>query len=409
MNHLLIHKSCRHGFHIVMACLGIWLLGGSCSSDENEAWSSAQEEDGALIEVQLSTRATNADGDLVTYPDDNLVGTQHASQVMLYIFKGNGDEAEYCGIRENIGWKEHFTANGGSLPDHTTSMTYRLQAKLEAKTSYQFLAVGMNEEGAASFDISLTPLTEQGRQATTLVEAIGQLKSLKSAADIRRSEIYVGTEPYQPENHGATRITLHRRVAAVAGWFTNVPMQVLSPVTPNVVDKQVAKLRLSLYAAQNMALPLVMRRQKPFEDYISKPAAATDAARTTLVEMEVPADAGSKTVIHGGSFMLPIPAPVDKETYTMRLELVNLAGQVLSVRRIKLPKGDDLDHGETGGGTGIIDTESAFRFPIIANHYYGIGKPSQAIDLKGSGTDLVITVDPSWDEEADLELGEKNE
>lgn len=156
-----------------------------------------------------------------------------------------------------------------------------------------------------------------------------------------------------------------------------------------------------------MALPLLTRIQKPdFEDYIPSAAKGDDA--TTLVEIEIPTGYNPTDTVSGGSFVLPVVAPADKEKYTLRIELLNAAGQILSVRRAKLPKDDSLDHGSTGGGTGIIDTESAFRFPIVANHYYGLGGPGKAIDLKGSGTDLTITVDPSWDEEADLELGEKN-
>lgn len=382
------------------ACLCGWLLWGSCSS-EDEVLSSVSPTDGVTVEVELSTRVQNANDDLVTYPDDNLVGTQHATTVMIYFFKGTDESAEYCGSYENIGWKEHFEAIGDTKP-HTKSMTYRLTHKLEKDIPYQFLAVGTNDEGTAAFEFPFTT-------RTTLAEAIGQLKE-KSAEAIRRSEIYIGTAVYEPQKHSATHITLHRRVAGVAGWFTNVPKQVLTPVTEGVQDKLVASLRLSLYAPQNTKLPLLIRQQKPnFEDYIASAATESDAARTTLVEIQMPAEFTVETKVNGGSFVLPIPAPADRENHTLRLELVNQSGQVLSIRRIKLPKNDDLDHGETGGGTGIIDTESAFRFPIIANHYYGIGSPQKPIDLKGSGTDLTITVDPSWDEEADLELGEKNE
>lgn len=403
----------RHYLPVWLTCLWAWWLGGACSS-ETEALSDGQDAEGLLIEVRLNTRAADANGDLVTYPETSMVGTQHATTVMLYLFKGQGEEAEYCGISEDIDWKNHFITNGGTLPIHTASMTYRLKHTLDTNTPYQFLAVGMNHEGTEAFEVPLKAATTQGQgeRGTTLAEAIGQLKStaLKaSASTIQRSEIYVGTEPYRPETHGATHIQLYRRVAAVAGWFKNVPQQVLSPVTPGVTNQKVTGLRLSLYTPQNTALPLVPRQQKPdFKDYIFQPAGEQDVARTTLIEMEVPDNVSSTEVIHGGSFVLPIAAPADKETYTLRLELLNAQKQVLSLRRIKLKMDDDLNHGETGGGTGIIDTESAFRFPIIANHYYAIGKPDQAVDLKGNGTDLTITVDPSWKEEADLELGDKN-
>lgn len=215
---------------------------------------------------------------------------------------------------------------------------------------------------------------------------------------------------FNPENHIATRITLRRRVAGVAGWFKNVPAEVAAPLTQGVTDRRLSKLRIALYTAQNTVLPLIKRQQKPdFEDFIASASSAADA--TTLVEIPITPDNTSKGIeqtFTGGSFVLPIPAPADKEKYTLRIELVNKEGQVLDVRRAKLPKNDELDHGSTGGGTGIIDTESAYRFPIVANHYYGLGSPHKPIDLKGSGADFTITVDPTWNEEADLELGEKN-
>lgn len=397
---MILHYKYIIRLYLWAICLCTGVLAGACGSNETEELPGGQEEEGPLLEVQLSTRALNGNDELVTYPDTTtLVGTQHASTVRIYLFKGADESAEYCGV-EDIGWSAHFRDNGGVLPNHTASMTYRLKTRLGKDTPYCFLAVGMNDIGNIAFEIPLTA-------GTTLAEAIGMLNTTAKVSDIRRSEVYVGWEAYQPENHSATRITLRRRVAAVAGWFTNVPTRVLSPITAGVTDGNVKTLRISLYTAQNMALPLLARKQKPdFEDYI--PSKAPGDKATTLVEIEIPTDYNPKDAVSGGSFVLPIAAPADKDKYTLRIELLNAAGQILSVRRVKLPKDDGLDHGSTGGGTGIIDTESAFRFPIVANHYYGLGAPGRAIDLKGSGTDLVITVDPSWDEEADLELGEKN-
>lgn len=363
-----------------------------------------------VIQVEVSTSTLNANDHLVDYPDTTtLMGTQHVTHVMLYIFKGSDETAEYCGQFEEVKWKEHFTANGGMLPIHSVQMNHRLKTQLERNTPYQFLAVGTNDEGHETFNVPLNPSAE-GQKGTTLTEALGKLKETATVQKLRRSEIFVGLKAYHPENHIATKITLRRRVAGVAGWFKNVPAEVAAPLTQGVTDRRLSKLRIALYTAQNTVLPLIKRQQKPdFEDFIASASSAADA--TTLVEIPITPDNTSKGIeqtFTGGSFVLPIPAPADKEKYTLRIELVNKEGQVLDVRRAKLPKNDELDHGSTGGGTGIIDTESAYRFPIVANHYYGLGSPHKPIDLKGSGADLTITVDPTWNEEADLELGEKN-
>lgn len=406
------HTIRRKWLHLCSLFLCTGLLTTACSNDIEEA-SGGMAPTAPVIQVEVSTSALNADGHLVDYPDTTtLVGTQHVTTVKLYLFKGSDETAEYCGVTEDVKWREHFEAQG-ALPNHTDSMSYRLLAKLKPNTPYQFLAVGTNDKGNEAFDIPLTSSAE-GQKGTSLTEALGQLKTASKVQDIRSSEIFVGLETYRPERHSATRIKLFRRVAGVAGWFKNVPTEVSAPLTPGVAGRKVASLRIALYTNQNRALPLIKRQQKPdFEDFIA--SAAQDAEETTLVEIpidfgnsETTPEKSSEKTFNGGSFVLPIPAPADKEKYTLRLEMVNAAGQLLDVRRIKLPKNDELDHGSTGGGTGIIDTESAYRFPIVANHYYGLGSPHKPIDLKGSGADLTITVDPTWNEEADLELGEKN-
>ncbi|CDE86346.1 uncharacterized protein BN805_01089 [Prevotella sp. CAG:891] len=403
------HTIRRKWLHLCSLFLCTGLLTAACSNNIEEA-SGGMASIAPTIQVEVSTSTLNANDHLVDYPDTTtLMSTQHVTHVMLYIFKGSDETAEYCGQFEEVKWKEHFTANGGMLPIHSARMNHRLKTQLERNTPYQFLAVGTNDEGHETFNVPLNPSAE-GQKGTTLTEALGKLKETATVQKIRRSEIFVGLKAYHPENHIATRITLRRRVAGVAGWFKNVPAEVATPLTQGVTDRRLSKLRIALYTAQNTVLPLIKRQQKPdFEDFIASASSAADA--TTLVEIPITPDNTSKGIeqtFTGGSFVLPIPAPADKEKYTLRIELVNKEGQVLDVRRAKLPKNDELDHGSTGGGTGIIDTESAYRFPIVANHYYGLGSPHKPIDLKGSGADLTITVDPTWNEEADLELGEKN-
>ena len=67
---------------------------------------------------------------------------------------------------------------------------------------------------------------------------------------------------------------------------------------------------------------------------------------------------------------------------------MDAGNNILSTRRVKLKADDSLDS-STGSGTGIIDTEGAYRFPIIANHFYGIGTALAPVDL--GGNDLVVT------------------
>ena len=96
----------------------------------------------------------------------------------------------------------------------------------------------------------------------------------------------------------------------------------------------------------------------------------------------------------------------ERKDYTLCIELVAEDGTVLRRQRAMLPEGDELDPGITGGGTGIIDSESAYRYPIVANHFYAFGDEEHPIDLKGNGADLTITVDPAWKGEENLGITE---
>lgn len=183
------------------------------------------------------------------------------------------------------------------------------------------------------------------------------------------------------------------------GFFRNVP---------SAIDGQpVDALRLSLYTKQNTKMPLVERQQTPvFLDYIDSPS--VDADGQVLFSLPLSdANPGVDEKISGGGYVLPAAAPPGIDDYTLRIEAVDAAGNVLHYWRAKLPEDDDLDQGNTGGGTGIIDTESAFRFPIVANHFYAIGSPENYVDLEGSGIDVDITIDPSWAGEEDLEIKEQ--
>ena len=372
------------------ACLALLLAG--CSNDESIP-AGPEETSGITLLFSVSNEARNGDGSTtdITFPE-GLVGTQHAETVYLYIFQGEGEEAEYITV-ENIGWKAYFETNGG-LPEHTARMPYKLQHKgFQHGTPYTFLAVGLSQGAKEVYGFPGAITT-----GTTLGEAQAALASGKTCNDIRTSEVYVGTEPFTTTGSDTqTTIELWRRVAGVMAFFKNVPSAING--TP------VANVRLSLYKQQNTAMPLVERSQSPvFLDYIDKPTDEEDGQ----VLFTIPtANVENDETLQGGAYVLPIPAPEDENNYTLRIELTAVDGRVLDTRRAKLPEDDELDQGDTGGGTGIIDTESAFRFPIVANHFYAIGSPKSPIDLEGSGMDITITIDPTWAGEEDLEITEQ--
>ncbi len=398
-NNMIIYDMKKIGIYS-LTCLA--LLTG-CIADEMPSGNTAGE--GPTIVLNLSNEAKTADGNTayITYPelggDGPIIGTQHAQTVYLYTFEGSGNEAE-CVYCEEVPWKEHFTQNGGTLPEHTAWMRYKLRYEgFKANMPYTLMGVGLSKgaETVYGFPNALQKKTDT-KEGTTLGEAIASLAEGQTCDGIRASEIYVGTVDYKTSQYD-TRIDLYRRVAGVMGNFKNVPR--------NINGTDVTALRISLYTKQNTKMPLVEREQAPtFLDYIDSPA--TDDDGKVLVNIPLKAENfGATKVVFGGAYVLPAAAPADASSYTLSIEAVSADGTVQKTWRAKLPEGDELDPGITGGGTGIIDSESAYRFPIVANHFYALGNPDAPIDLKGAGQDLVITLDPTWREEVDLDIKEQ--
>lgn len=330
----------------------------------------------------------------VTEPDANLNGTQHACDVKLYVFAGNDEQAYYTGSRLSVGWEKYFLEHHGKLPEHTAQMSFSFSLPGGSTTGYTLLGVALNRSAAEAFDIDFkeyTPLKEVGMR----------LKEISSSIKIRQSEIYVGTLKIASGDNfkeNPRTLVMHRRVAGVMGWFKNVPEALPDPETR--ARTKVKAVRISLFDNQNTALYLIRQPQKPrFYDFIQSPT--TDPNGQVLVDIE-----RTSATLNGGAFVLPAAAPV-LGNYTLRVELVDISGKVLKSYRARLPKDDELDHGQTGGGTGIIDTGSAFRFPIVANHFYAIGTSGTPQDLENPNGDILITLDPSWEEEVDLDVTEK--
>ena len=387
-----------------LACcaLSALLLPG-CGGDEGLNPGTSEGTRGLTVTFSVNNEAKTATGGTadIVYPSEGLyIGEQHTTDVFLYIFQGTGSDAT-CVACEDVGWSEHF---GGNLPVLTeeSRMSYEIKYKdFLYNVPYTLLAVGLSKDAKTVYGF---PGAIGGKESTTwegitLGEAKAELVTGQTCDGINTSEIYVGTTAeFTPLSGKEVIVDLWRRVAGVAGYFKNVPR--------SIDDTPVAALRIVLYDKQNTALPLLEREQAPvFKDYID--SKTTDEDGDVLVYIPVSTELGIEDVVSGGAYVLPAPAPSGAVDWTLRIELVDKDGNVLDYsRRAKLPEGDGLDPGITGGGTGIIDTESAYRFPIVANHFYALGSPRNPIDLQGQGLDILITIDPTWREEVDLGVSE---
>lgn len=331
----------------------------------------------------ISTR-TNLPG------SDNI---QHVNSVQLYIFNGTSDNA-VCVASEDVGWTAYF---GGTAPTVTSTLRYRVKySGLVKDNPYTFLAVGTDDTSRTTYGF---PASIQVN-STTLGNAIATLAGTEATTwtSMRQSEFFAGSTVLTPSSYGTQgNVNLWRRVAGVMGWFNNVPTLV-GPTT-------VSNIRITLYTQQNKRVPLLQRSQTPvFKDYIASPLAASTGGQV-LVQIPVPAGTLPITVLSKGSYVLPIPAPaaVNLNDYTLKVELTDTSGNVLSSKRVTL-SGTDDSNSSTGGGTGVIDPQGVYRFPIVANRFYGIGTKTTPINMGGSLTrssSIRATVVTDWKEIVD--------
>lgn len=294
---------------------------------------------------------------------------QHVQHVQLYIFNGTGANAP-CIASENVNWEEHFN---NSLPTTSAQMTYKVKYKnFQAGTTYTFLAVGLDDQAGATYGFP-GAISAGTSSPTILGNATAVLSSGSTWGTLATAELFAGYTTLTAGTYGFSgQIDLYRRVAGIKGWFTNVPS--------TLGGKNVSGVRVSLYTQQNNSVPLIKQLQKPvFKDYILSPATSTAESKVLFT---LAAPGSTSTVISKGVYILPTPAPpaTGSNDYTVIIELTASDGSVLRSTRVKLSAGDSLDP-STSSGTGIIDSEADYRFPIIANHFYSIGSSTKAIDL----------------------------
>lgn len=330
---------------------------------------------------------------------DNL---QHVQTVHLYIFDGTAGSAR-CVASEEVDWTDKAAPDGGGTASKEHPVKYD---NFTAGQPYTFLAIGLDDRSGDTY--GLPAAVAAGN--TTLADAKAILATDKAKADIAVSELFGGSTVLTPNDESKVTgaIDLYRRVAGVMGWFKNIPRQV------NGTD--VASLRIELYKAQNKSIWL--SKPQTGEDVIMEAIEETDDNKI-LVQIDLKEDDFQLgKVISKGSYVLPMIAPFASEEemrnagyddvdiyvkdYTLRVVLADNAGKTLQAKRVK-DKEADAD-GDTSGGTGVIITGNAYRFPINANWFYPIGTKENPVEWPEEGdNNIVITVNPNWDWKGDLE------
>ena len=99
----------------------------------------------------------------------------------------------------------------------------------------------------------------------------------------------------------------------------------------------------------------------------------------------------------GSIYALPQPAPDhdSEKNYTLAVVVYNKDYKVICTKRAALAKDGQLIFA-TDLGTGIVDDESFYRYPIVANRFYRFGK---------AGEEMPVTFDPNNPFEVIVEEG----
>lgn len=310
---------------------------------------------------------------------------QHVSVVYLYVFSGMTDNAEYV-LTKQIPWTD---ASDSNVNYQTVERSYSVNLPAG---DYTFLAIGLDDQSGVTYD-----LPAGISNGTTLSNAVASLATGKTKDDIAVSELFAGTVSASVAENTASDVTvsLLRRVAGVMGWFTNIPS--------DVTDIQIA-----LYTQQNKSSylkartegttpPIGISNPENFKDYITNPVGDL-VNGGILVSVNVPAGTTATTILSGGSYVLPAAAPAvgDGSEYTLQVNMIS-GGTVLKSIRTQLKPDDNLYIPPSAS-----DVASPFRFPIVANCFYGVGTQNAPVDLGGDDDAVYIEINANWSKIVDV-------
>ena len=385
----------------ICKCLCVGLLSAGlmtgCKKD-------APKEATPVLSRQSISLALNTAVDALSAPVQD---KQHVRNVMLYILKADLTTDKYtCVSREDVGWSQAFDV----LPETTAEMTYRLHTVLDPMAAYTFLAIGYEEQpvyqvqtgnGIALFD-------ETGQKPTTETFTLEELKasllSEKRKNDIAANEFFAGQLSVTTDENGVipegSVVELRRRVAGISACFT---FENFSEMPGTVA--------VMLYADQNQSVPVLKRIwQEPFfTDYIESPLTSSgEVNNQCLLKMDVTDESGGWKTNSQSVYVLPIPAPEYDNTvnYTLAVVVYNHDGEIIATKRAALAVDGELIF-NTDLGTGIVDDESFYRYPIVANRFYNLGNADAPLYVKyDPNNPFEVVVEDGWEGIPDLGLGD---
>ena len=352
-------------------------------------------------------------------------GVQYVKNVKLYLFKEGDGSTTYVGAEPPTAWNSLTLKEGEE--GKTVSKSYPLQTALEPNTTYTLLAVGYEKD--AIYDIqnadnktleSLKGRTETDGTYTdgapvTLSDLSSVLTSGKGKTDIQTNEYFTGTETATTDADGrlpeGTTVTMHRRVAGLSACFklTNF-------------SRQPAAVAIMLWKKQYQDVPTLRRiwQQPNFTDHGKTTLNTEDAPNVSpqcllwledIGEEDKDANSTYITKVQSG-YVLPIEAPGinEKTNYTLAVVVYTKEGEnnyrAICTKRAALAEDDNLIFA-TDLGTGIVDDESFYRYPLVANRFYRFGTKDSPLKVEyDENNPFEVIVEQGWEGMPELDFGE---
>ena len=253
---------------------------------------------------------------------------------------------------------------------------------------------------------------------------VSSLATPRGKADIQRSEYFTGTVTAITESNGClpdkTLVPMERRVAGLSAKFRLKDF-----------SQQPGGVAVMLYADQNKAVPTLQQEQQEpfFNDYTKDPLTSSTASDwrdnlkanpQCIVFLDIiddnAAEGGTQTNQTNANgewvteeksvYLLPIPAPdyEDEKNYTLAAVVYNKDGKVICTKRAALNVGTGPTAQlifATNLGTGIVDDESYYRYPIIANRFYRFDGLALQFDPSNP---FEVIVENGWEGEPEMDF-----
>lgn len=433
--------------NLIWKCLAVLPLLGlaACTGNDEPSAPPATQQGKAEITLMVDagvseTRSTPEDPDETT-----LEGVQHVKNVSLYIFRHDADGVKYIGS-ENADWSSLTVVSGKD--EKTQARTYTVTTNLQALTTYTLLATGYEKTEVYGIE---------GLSVGSTVNLAGLISTLQSGGTketIQTNEYFTGSLEVTTRDNGQfperTTVVMHRRVAGLSTCFEIDEKN----FTDN--DKTPAYVAVMLYTNQKKAVPTLERiwQEPNFTDYADdKLEDATDVtdkmSSKCLMWLTVPDNTANQSekvpeddeeddkdnpddlnkedgeTTGGGTatpalysnkrnaiYLLPIPAPEfdaktnSKTNYTLAVAVYDTERKVICTKRAALAADGNLIF-NTSLGTGIVDDESYYRYPIVANRFYRFGTEDAPMEIIYDPLKpFEVIVESAWEGMPDLDFAD---